>query len=147
SGSDLVAERLADLGDAEGNLLARGGLDVLEVDEDSLSGLGAEKHDVSGILYRPHEGLEHEVELPRLGELPAALRAAITAHVVGPKALLARLAVDQRIGEALDVTGRFPHSWMHEDGTVDADDVGTCLRHLSPPRFLHIALQLDADGA
>ena len=37
---DLVPERLADLADAERDLPARGLLDVLEVDEDSLGGLG-----------------------------------------------------------------------------------------------------------
>ena len=44
---DLVAEGLADLADAERELFARGALDVIEVDEDALRGLGAE---VDGVL-------------------------------------------------------------------------------------------------
>ena len=39
---DLVAEGLAYLTNAERQLLAGGALDVLEVDEDALCGLGAE---------------------------------------------------------------------------------------------------------
>jgi hypothetical protein len=38
AGRDLVAERLADLRDAERRLLAGALVDVLEVDEDALSG-------------------------------------------------------------------------------------------------------------
>ena len=39
---DLVAKRLADLGDAEGQAAAGGVDDVLEVDEDALRRLGAQ---------------------------------------------------------------------------------------------------------
>ena len=43
AGRDLVAERLADLRDAERRLLARELQHVLEVDEDALRGLGAQE--------------------------------------------------------------------------------------------------------
>ena len=42
---DLVAKRLADLGDAERQLEPRAVEDVLEVDEDALGGFGAEVGD------------------------------------------------------------------------------------------------------
>ena len=52
AGRDLVAERLADLRDAE-RRLAPGDLgDVLEVDEDALRGLGAEVGVEPGLLER-----------------------------------------------------------------------------------------------
>ena len=61
---DLVAERLADLGDPERRLLARELQDVLEVDEDALRGLGAQVDRPSpSSRDRAHVGLEHEVEL------------------------------------------------------------------------------------
>ena len=73
AGRDLVAERLADLGDAERRLLARELEHVLEVDEDALRGLRAQVDLGARLLDRAHVGLEHQVELARLGELAAAL--------------------------------------------------------------------------
>ena len=59
---NLVAERLAYLRDAEGQLLARGVQDVEEVDEDALRGLGSEVGLRGVVLHGTEEGLEHEVE-------------------------------------------------------------------------------------
>ena len=58
----LIAERLADLADAERQLAPGRGRHVLEVDEDALSGLGTEVHYVLVGLNRSDVGLEHEVE-------------------------------------------------------------------------------------
>ena len=70
---DLVAERLADLGDPERRLLARELKDVLEVDEDALGGLRPQVDLGARLGRRPDVGLEHQVELARLAELAAAL--------------------------------------------------------------------------
>ena len=69
---DLVAEGLADLADAEGQLLPGGALDVVEVHEDALGGLGTEVHGVLGVLGDALEGLEHQVELTDVGEVVLA---------------------------------------------------------------------------
>src|SRR2546427_11623249 len=106
---DLVAERAPDLPDAEGQLQARGLEDVAEVDEHALRRLRAEVGHVRGVLDRPDEGLEHEVELPRLGELAAALGTARARDLVGAEALLAALAVDERVRETGQVAGGLPH--------------------------------------
>ena len=74
--ADLVAERLADLGDPERQLLARGLLDVLEVDVRALGGLGPQVDDRRVVLDRAHERLEHEVEPARRGQRSAVDRAA-----------------------------------------------------------------------
>ena len=63
--ADLVAERLADLGDPERQLLARRLQDVLEVDVRALGRLGAQVDDGGVVLDRAHERLEHEVEAAR----------------------------------------------------------------------------------
>src|SRR5262245_53662497 len=65
---DLVAEGGACVADAEGHLDARRVHDVLELDEDALSGFGAEVGLV--VLGRggADVGLEHQVELAGLGE-------------------------------------------------------------------------------
>ena len=69
---DLVAEGLADLADAERELFARGALDVIEVDEDALRGLGTEVDGVLCVLGHALERLEHEVELTDIGEVVLA---------------------------------------------------------------------------
>ena len=70
---DLVAEALADLGDAERQLDAAGVDDVLEVGEDPLGGLGAEVGDVRLVLEGADVRLEHQVERPRLGQRAAVV--------------------------------------------------------------------------
>ena len=69
---DLVAERLADLADAEGQLAAGRALDVRKVDEDALRGLGAQVAGGGGILGHADGGLEHQVELADGGEVMLA---------------------------------------------------------------------------
>ena len=55
-----------------GQLLAGGALDVVEVDEDALRGLGAEVDGVLCVLGDALERLEHEVELTDIGEVVLA---------------------------------------------------------------------------
>ncbi len=98
-----------------GGRLARGGLDAQEVHEDPLGRLRPQVDHGAGILHRPDEGLEHQVELPRLGELPfrlafvglAPLEGGIAARgildLIRAEPRLAFLAVDHRVGEVLDV--------------------------------------------
>ena len=152
---DLVAERLPDLGDPERDLLARRVEDVEVVDVDPLRGLRPEVHDRGLLLDRPHERLEHEVEQPGLGERPlgpadGALRVglaggALDLRVVGAEAVLALLAVHQRIGEPGDVPRRLPHGGMHQDRRVEALDVVPGVHHGPPPAVLDVLLELHAE--
>ena len=154
-GRDLVAERLADLGDAEGNLLPRALQDVEVVDVDALRGLGPEVDHGGLLLHRSHEGLEHQVEEPGLGEgaLAAAHRAlgvglaggALDPGVVGPEPVLALAAVHQRIGEAGHVAGGLPDARVHEDGGIEPLDVVPGVHHGPPPAVLDVLLELDAE--
>ena len=150
---DLVAKRLADLRDPERRLLARELEDVLEVDEDPLGGLGAQVGDRGRVLHRPDVGLEHEVELARVGELAVgalagALRGLAAAlrvlELVGAEAQLAGLAVDQRVGEPGQVARRLPDPRVLDDRRVDRDDVVALLEHRPPPLGLDVVLQQHA---
>ena len=153
AGRDLVSERLADLGHAEGDLLARGGLHVEEVDVRPLRRLGTQVDGGGGLLNRAHEGLEHQVEQPglaegtglerarRLARLPAAGGAL---HLVRAIALPADLALHQGIGEAVDVPRSLPHARMHEDGRLDPLDIVALVHHRAPPSLLDVALEFDA---
>ena len=52
----------------EGDLLAGGALDILEVDKDALRGLRPEEDLIFGIFGYALIGLEHQVELADIGE-------------------------------------------------------------------------------
>ena len=67
---ELVAERLADLRDAEGRTHPRRLHHVLEVDEDALGRFGTEVDGVRGVFDGAYERLEHQVEVANLGPLP-----------------------------------------------------------------------------
>src|SRR5690606_20159457 len=82
AGGDLVAETLADLGEAERRLLARRGLLLTEVDEDALGRFGAQVvQPLFGVDWA-EVGLEQAVEHARLGPLAAgsAARAGDICH-------------------------------------------------------------------
>ena len=141
-GSDLVAERLADLCDAKRRLLARKLEHVLEVDEDALGSFWTQVDRGSGFFDGTHGRLEHQVEVTGLGQvtfavLSRALRGLLAAvrrvHVVSTKAELARSAVDHRVGESGEVPGRLPRFRMHQDCGVERDDHVVLLEHLVPP--------------
>src|SRR5690606_7854775 len=73
AGRDLVAEALADLGDAERRLAPGGRHDVEEVDEDALCGLGPQIVQAALVLHRTQVGLHETVEHPwRRERAPAA---------------------------------------------------------------------------
>ena len=152
AGRDLVAERLADLRDAEGRLQARGLEHVLEVEEDALGRLRAQVGDRGRVLGRAHVRLEHEIEGPRRGQVALVLErraagllgALHLGQLVGPEARLAGLAVHQRVGERRHVSRRLPHPGMHQDARVEALDVVAPVHHGAPPAILDVALQFDA---
>ena len=115
AGRDLVAERLADLRDPERRLLARELQDVLEVEEDPLGGLGAQEDARALVRDRAHVRLEHQVEHARLGQLAAALGAAqlalrlgLAQVVLAPAPLALAEALDERVGEPLEVARGLP---------------------------------------
>ena len=166
AGRDLVAERLADLGDAERDLLARALLDVLEVDVAALGRLGAEVDDRRVLLDRAHVRREHQVELAGRRQRAAVVGADQAealddarvpevggAQVLGagqlvePVAAVAAPALDQRVAERADVAAGDPHLGVHQDPGVEADDVVAVLDHRAPPGALDVVLELDARGA
>ena len=123
--------------------------DVLEVDEDALGGLGAQVDGRALVLHRAHVGLEHQVELARLGELAvrvAAARGAAAAHSgsAPPSLRLAQVVLapaplqsprhwtsgsvkPSRWPDASQVLG------CMEDRRVEGDDVVALLDHRAPP--------------
>src|SRR5437763_11770988 len=114
---DLVAEALADLRDPERRLLARELEVVLEVQEDALGGLGSQVHDRSGLLHRSDRGLEHQVEVARVGQVALRRLARVLGRLAAARGLvemvraeaeLARATVDERIREAREVATRLP---------------------------------------
>ena len=62
-------------------------------------------------------------------------------------ALVAVEALDERVGEGLDVAGGDPHFAREDDGGVEADDVGAAADHGVPPGALDVFLQFHAERA
>ena len=165
AGRDLVAEGLADLRDAERDLLARALLDVLEVDVRALGGLGAEVDDGALVLHRAHVAGEHQVEAARRRERLAVVgtdEAEARGHglvaeirlgeilgsgqLVEAVAAVAFGALDQGVAERAHVTRRDPHLGVHEDAGIQPHDVVAILDHGPPPGALDVVLELHAQG-
>src|SRR5206468_10574393 len=68
-------------------------------------------------------------------------------RLVDAEVLVPVAALDQRVGEVLDVTRGLPDPRMHEDRGVEADDVVAQLHHRTPPRALDVVLELDTERA
>ncbi len=119
-----------------------------EVDEHPLRRLGAQVGHARLVLDRAHVRLEHQVELPGLGEaLLAAVRTGrVVAQVVLAEPLVAVQALDERVVEPGDVAARLPDLRGHDDRGLQADDVVAELDHRTPPGAADVAAQLDAEG-
>ncbi len=102
-------------------------------------------------------GLEHQVELARRGEIATALGAhqfgvwisafgfdRLAQMVLAPAPLALAEALDQRVGEALEVARGLPDFGVLEDRRVDRDDVVALLQHRAPPLGFDVALEQDA---
>ncbi len=144
---DLVAERSADLRDPEGDLLAAHLLDRPEVDEHPLCGLGAQVHRVLGVLDRAHVRLEHQVEVAGLreGRLTAVRAYDRFGEFISAEPLVAVQALDQGVGEDLEVAGCLPDLGRHDHGSIEPDDVVAELHGRTPPLLADVALDLGAE--
>ena len=68
-------------------------------------------------------------------------------EVVGAEALVAGLALGQRVGERVDVAAGLPHLARQDDRGVEPDHVVALLHHRLPPLALDVLLELDAQRA
>ena len=109
TGHDFVAERLADLCDAEGDAHAAGFLHVEVVDEDALGCFGAQKHGHGAVGGGTHLGFEHEVELAHVGPVLCAADG------------VDNLLVDDDLAEFVEVVG------VHGVGEALMQCVAFCL--------------------
>jgi hypothetical protein len=66
-------------------------------------------------------------------------------QLVGPVALVAVQALDERIGEHIEVPGRPPHLGREDHGRVDPHNVVAGLHHRLPPLAADVLLQFDAE--
>ena len=75
---------------------------------------------------------------------PALALLELLLEVVGPEALVAALALGQRVGEDADVAGGHPDLARQDHRGVQADDVVAALDDGAPPLLLDVLLELDA---
>ena len=146
---DLVPERLPDLGDSEGDLLARRRLNIQEVYVGALSRLGPQIDHGRIILHRPHKRLEHEVEEAGFTEgVLGSAGGTLTAFdlgEIGAKAPVAVATLDERIREAVHVPRGLPNLRMHQDRRVEPLDIVTLMHHCAPPAFFDVTFQFDTE--
>ena len=79
--------------------------------------------------------------------------------VVVTVATFALTAIDHHVAEQIIMTGRLPHARVHDDRRLDAGHLEGSRRafrlhalvvhgdHITPPRLLDVALELDAERA
>jgi hypothetical protein len=109
--------------------------------------------------------LEKPRELLRLGELTASaavhaddlIEAALGRstlflfelfeEVIFAVSLVTIRALNERVGEHVDVTGGLPHLTGQDHARVDADDVIAALHHAAPPLLLDVLFELGAEWA
>ena len=147
AGIDLVAEPLAHLGDAEGQLARRGGQHVVEIHEYALGRFRAQVR--VGVFFRDraHPGLEHQVEGPRFGQIRGTARGTGGSDLVGAPPTLALAAVHQGVDEGLLVTRVLPCQRVHQDGAVQPLHVIPLIDVPPPPGIHDVVLQFDAHRA
>ena len=164
------------MANAEWQLCARRTRHVLEIDEYSLRGFGAQIARRRRVLGHALKGLEHEVELfdgrkvgfaangagdfmlgykrrqrvvihARYGHAQLVLGGVRLDEVVGAATAFARAAVHERVGKSAQMTGRLPSTSVHEYCAVQPEVVFALGHELAPPRFFDIVVQLHADGS
>lgn len=120
AGRDFIAERFADLRDAERQFFARRIQHIREIDEDALRGFGAQIRDVGIVIGgdRADVRFEHQVELARFGQ--RAFAAAVgtdfqVLQMIGAKTRFATFAIYQRIVKSRQMAGCFPDFRVHQN--------------------------------
>src|SRR5690606_12008431 len=168
---DLVAESLADLGDAEGNFLAAGLQDVAVLHEDRLGRLRAQVDRRRGLVHRTDLRAKHQAELARWRPvMVAAIRTADAPLLTDPRhlfdrqplGLLAGRLLDQRASaeaaaadaalhlrviELRDVPAHLPDARVEQNSAVHPDDVLALVDEASPPEIFDVAAHLDSQRA
>ena len=81
----------------------------------------------------------------RLRKRDALLRRKILDQLVRAEALVALLAVHQRIGKSAQMARRNPRLRVHEDGAVNTYVVGILLDEFLPPCLLYVVLEFHAE--
>src|SRR3989344_4532402 len=115
--SNLVAESLPYLRDAERQFGMQGVDDVLEIDEYAAGGLRPEVR-IGRFSRRANRRHEHRVE---------------------------HFSVLKRVGKSRHVAARLPRLRVHHDGRIESAHIVAVLDKHPPPELLYIVLELDAE--
>ena len=146
AGGNLVAKGLAYLPNTKGELFSGGIQHVLEIDEYSLGSFRAQKHLVTGVLHRTHEGAEHEVEAAGFSEFATALGTNRRFQLVGPKPEVALAAFHQGVRKVLDVAAGNPDLGRHQNGGIQSYHVVPADYYGLPPGFLDVCVSARPPG-
>jgi hypothetical protein len=98
------AKRLSNLRDPERRLFPGRGLDIAEIDKNSLRGLGTKISHRSIVFDWAHKCLKHEIELTRFGKGIAGATVWTSPRnrqLIGTEALLAFATINQWVSKSL----------------------------------------------
>ena len=173
SGGDFIAERFADLRDAEGDFCARGALNVQKVYEFALRRFGTQINFILALVRNAAGCFEHKVECTDgRPVMLAAVRAGnfvfrdvgfhfLVGHgvwidiafgmrfdqIVSTETRLAFFAVHFRVGKGSGMTAGFPNSRIHQDRRVNTEGVIAFLYEFFPPCAFDVVFDFHAYGA
>ena len=166
TGGNFIAERLTNLADTKRRLLTCRGHDIGEVDEDSLCGFGTQVVKARLVINGTKEGLKQARECFGFGPLTtnttvganyvfqrqggfvnALLISQFFNELIFALTLVAVLALDERVGEGLDVSGCNPHLAGQDYRGVQPDDVCAAANHVVPPLAFDVLFEFHAQRA
>src|SRR5690554_2949085 len=92
-------------------------------------------------------GGEHQVELTRFGKGvlgPTVWARCFQVNLIGSEAALTLTAVNHWIAEVLYVPTSLPDARVHQNRSIEANDVIMQAGHLLPPEITDVILQLNS---
>ena len=140
---NLVAKRLTNLRDAEGQLAAGRRQHIVEISENALGRFGAQIGERTTIAHRPDLGFEHHVKGAGLGQISRTAVRTLPLHMVSAPTTFTTAAVHQRVVERLFVTGVLPDEAVHQNRGVKPLHIIAFVDVGAPPIVDEVLLQLN----
>ena len=142
---DFIAERFADLSNAE-RQLARGGINhVFKLGKNCLCGFRTQISQIFRIINRADRRLEHQVKRTGFGQIcRAAIRALSVFNVVSAETPFAFAAVGHRVRESVFMAGIMQNLAVSQNSGIQSFDIITFIDHCPPPGRFQVVLQFYA---
>ncbi len=95
----------------------------MEINEDTLRRFGSKIGNACLVLNGADKCLEHQVKLLRLSEFPITVRAISALKFIGSPSQMTFFTFGKWIGETLNMAAGLPGFGVHEDATINPDNI------------------------